>query len=215
MKAYTDFLDEVMPHVPGCSVTVATNAIRNACVEFCEKTNILQVDHDLVTTLANVPDYDLEPPTNYLVARIMRAWFKNDTLTPAAPDEVASIRVFNTNAEGADGTATPKFIFQKDERTFSVYPVPKETSRNAITMRIALKPTRSSTTIDDKIFEEYLEVIANGAKARLMLMPSKPYTNPDLAGVNNALFQQGINAAKQRANRGFVRSDMSVALRRV
>lgn len=215
MKNYTEFLNEVMPHVPGCPNEVAIAAIRNACVEFCEKTLILQRDHDLVDAVANQADYDLEPPSGYMVTKIVRAWYKSDPLNPAAPDGVTSVRVFNPLAENADGTGDPKNIFQKDEHTFSVYPVPKETAPNAIFMRVALKPTRASTRIEDSIYEEYLETIAHGAKARLMLMPGKPYTNPDLAAVNDNLFRQGINVARQRATRGFVRSNLQVSLVRI
>lgn len=215
MKTYEQFLNEVMPHVPGCPTTVAVNAVRNSCIEFCEKSLIMQRDHDLVSVIANIPDYDFEPDTGYVVIKIMRAWFEATPLQPISPDEVGSIRVYNKLAEGADGTGTPRYIIQKDERTFSVYPVPKDNTSNAIFMRVALKPTRASTQVDDSLYEEYLEPIASGAVARLMLMPAKPYTNPQLALAQKSLFEAGVNQARQRASRGHTRANLGVRMRRI
>jgi hypothetical protein len=104
---------------------------------------------------------------------------------------------------------------QKNARTFSIYPVPKTTERLAITLRVALKPTRTATQVDDLIFEEYAETIGNGAVARLCLSPKKPYTNPQIAAAKQALYTQGLNVARQRANRGYVRAQEQVVLRKI
>lgn len=215
MKTYESFLDEVMPHVPGCQVNIAVNAIRNTVVEFCEKSLILQRDHDPVTVIAGIADYDLDPPNGYLVTKIMKAWHENVPLVAAAPDEIGTVAVYNQQAPGADGPGLPRWILQKDERSFSLLPVPADTSVNGVFMRVALKPTRSSTSVEDVIFEDYLEVIGYGAKARLMFMPNKPWTDLNNAGTNKILFEQGVNTARQRANRGHTRSNLSVRLRKV
>jgi len=215
MKTYEQFLNEVMPHVPGCQVNVAVNAIRNTVIEFCEKTLILQRDHDPVTVTQSLPDYDLDPPAGYLVTKIMKAWYKNIPLVPAAPDEIGTVSVYNPLAPEAEGPGQPRWILQKDERTFSLLPVPDESVANAITMRVALKPTRASSSVEDVIFEDYVEVIGHGACARLLSMPAKPWTSPQMAGVSKMLFDQGVNQARQRANRGHVRSNLSVRLRKV
>jgi hypothetical protein len=216
MSAYTAFLNDVMPDVPGCTVELATHAIKNSCIEFCEKTLILQRDHDPVTVVAGIVDYDFEPPAGQLVTRIMRAWYKTTELTPLAPDDVNRPEVYNRLFTGANvDRLDPGYILQKDERTFSLYPIPVSTVANALTMRVAYKPSRSSTTVEDVIYEDYSEAIAKGAKARLMMSPGKPYTNPQLAAAELELFRQAMNVARQRASRGHVRSDLSVTLRSI
>lgn len=215
MKTYEQFLDEVMPHVPGCPNAIAINAIRNAAIEFCEKSLVVQRDHELVSVVRNVADYDLEAPTGQVVAKIMRAWFQATPLMPIAPDEVGSIRVYNARAEGADGPGDPRYIIQKNDTTFSLYPVPKENKPLSIFMRVAMKPSRASTQVEDVLFEDYLETIAAGARARLMLMPGKPYTSPELALANKTLFDQGVNLARHRATMGNTRANIGVRLRRI
>lgn len=216
MSAYTAFLNDVMPDVPGCTLEIATHAIKNSCIEFCEKSLILQRDHDPLTVVAGIVDYDFEPPTGQLVTRIMRAWYKGTELSPLAPDDIQNSEVYNRLFRGANiDRQDPRYILQKDERTLSLYPIPAETVPNALTMRVAFKPSRTSTTVEDVIYEDYSEAIAAGAKARLMMSPGKPYTNPQLSGAQMEIFRQAINVARQRANRGHVRSDLGVQMRRI
>jgi len=82
-------------------------------------------------------------------------------------------------------------------------------------LRVALKPTRSATTIDDLIYEEYAETIGHGAITRLALSPNKPYSNAQLAAARNALYTAGLNVARQRAQDGYVRASKQVHIRRI
>jgi hypothetical protein len=109
----------------------------------------------------------------------------------------------------------PNFYIQKDLRTYSLYPIPKETARLALTMRVALKPTRSATTIDDFIFEEYAETIGHGAIARLALSQGKPYSDLKLAAARNGMYLTGVNVARDRAQKGYVRASRHVKIRRI
>lgn len=215
-KTYEDFYDEVLPYLPGCTPALAKVAIRNAVIDFCEGSLIIQRDHDPLTVIEGIIDYDFEPPTGYLVTKIMRAWYKDVELTPKAPDELPTAQIYNKSYPNAVITKSdPTIITQKDERTLTLYPYPKETAALGLTMRVALKPTRASTTIDDVVFEDYAEVIGHGAKYRLMSAPQKPFTSPDGAVASKTFFDEGVNVARQRATRGYVRSDLRVVIPRI
>lgn len=216
MKTYEHFLDGVMPYTPGCPLPMAINAIRETAIELCEKTLLLQRDHDPVDVIANIVDYDFDTPTGYRVFKIMKAWYKDIELVPTAPDDILDPALYNQNIPGVTiSKDAPRIITQKDDVTFSVLPVPKDTVRGAITMRVALKPTRTSTSIEDFIFEDYAETVYAGARFRLLVVPAKPYTNPELALAFQNQYVGGMNQARQRSSRGFVRSNTSVQLRRI
>ena len=215
MTAHTAFLDYVLPHVPGCTNEMALLEIKNTIIDFCEKSLVLQVDHDPVTTIAGIMDYELEPPRDFLVTKVMKAWFKGQELTPQSIEEIQTPSVFNQNSGYLVNRGDPRYILQKDARTFSVYPIPNERVTNALTLRVALKPTRSATTIDDLIFEEYAETIGHGAISRLALSPDKPYTDPRLAAARAGLYQAGLNVARERALKGYVRTSKHVKMRRI
>jgi hypothetical protein len=215
MTNHTSFLDYVMPHVPGCTKAMALLEIKNTIIDFCEKSLIIQTDHDPITAIANVMDYDFEPPTGKLVVKIMRAWYKGVELDPQAIDTVSTPSIFNQSSGYIVDRGDPRQMLQKDARSFSVYPIPKETAANAITMRVALKPTRTATSIDDFIYEDYAEVIGSGAIARLALSPGKPYSNTQLAMARNALYISGLDVARDRAQNGYVRASKQVQMRRI
>lgn len=216
MAAYEDFFPYVLPEVAGAAEMVVEQAIRNSVIEFCEKSLILQRDHDPITVLQGIVDYDLEPPTGYLVVKVMKAWLENQPLDPLAPDFVREASVYNRLFSSYDAApSTPRAYLQKDPRTISIWQVPDKKYSNGLTLRVALKPTRASTTVEDEIFEDYAETIASGALSRLMLSPGKPYTSPDLAAFHKAQFERGVNVARTRAIHGQVRSNLSVKLRRI
>jgi hypothetical protein len=212
MSAYDDFLPYVLPDVPGCAEIVAIQAIRNTVIDFCEKSCAVQVDLDPVTLFPGVADYDLEPPRNRLVTKVMKLFYKNRELHPFGSDYVPSATFYNPAAIDADGNSTPKTWSQKDTTTFTLHPPPKDREVGAVTIRAAIKPTRASTECDDIVFEDYAEYIAAGAKARLMIVPNKAYTNPNLVATQNQFYMQGVNVARQRVTRGHTRANLRVKL---
>lgn len=214
--SYEKFFSNVMPEVPGCPEITAFNAIQNAAIEFCEKTFILQRDHDPVTILQGIVDYDLEPPTDYLVVKVMKAWLEGNELTALAPDMVNGPEVYNRLFSSyTPQPTTPNAFLQKDVRTVSVWGLPDKKYPNGLTMRVALKPTRDAETIEDEIYEDYYEAIASGALARLLNSQGKPYSSRDGAALADRQFRQAINVARQRATHGNTRAMLSVKLRRI
>lgn len=216
MKNHTDFLDYVMPQVPGANPDMALLEVKNTIIDFCEKSFILQETLDPVTAIDGLADYDLEPPSNRRVTKILKAWYKGRELVPVSFDEINTPAAYNPNApEAPVRREDPRNIFQKGPDVFSVYPIPNETVANAMTLVVALKPTRSVDTIDDVIFEDYAEIIGHGAIARMAISPTKPYYDPKLAAAREALYRAGLNVARDRALKNYVRVSKHVKIRRI
>lgn len=217
MTNYESFFPYILPEVPGAPEPVIVLAIRNAAIEFCERSLILTRDHDPITLVPKVVDYDLEPPIKEtLIIKIQRAFVEGSKIDPLAPDQIRDPAIYNRlYAEYEEQPSTPQYYLQKDERSITVWPVPDKIYRNALTMRVAMKPTRDSESVDDVIFEDYAEVIAAGALSRLMASAGKPYTNVQMAAVNKMMFDRGVNLAKLRMNAGHTRANMTVKMRRI
>lgn len=216
MKNYDVFYPEVLTELPSCPPALALQAIRNTVIEFCEKSLIHQVTLDPLTLVPNQCDYDLEAPSSHQrVQKIMRVWFKGQEIDPVAPDDVVTPDIYAANIPGYTVEKGPsKAYTQKEFGTVSFLPIPDQRYVNAITMRVALVPTRDSTQFEDSLYEQWGEFIACGAKARLMLNPGKPYTNTEAAVVNQGRYMTALNDARQRAIRGNVRSDLMVRMRK-
>lgn len=213
MATLSDFYPYVLPEVPGCPEPTVDIAIRSALIEFCEKSLVVQRDLDPLTVVKGIVDYDLEPPTDQLVSKILRVWYKGAELSPTAPDNISAPEVYNRLFTGASvERSDPRIYLQKDDVTVSVYPIPKDTVANGLTVRVALKPTRAAEAIENVLFQDYAEAIAHGAKYRLLSMASKPWTNGPAASASFAAYNAGINTARQRASRGGTRADVRIRL---
>jgi hypothetical protein len=214
---YDDFLPQVLPEVPGCPEISAINAVRKACIDFCNRSLIHVVDHDPVTVIANTADYDLESPVSETrVAKIMRCWFKLVELAPAHPDEIGDPTFYNQNIGGVElAPSDPRIFTQKDADTFSLFPIPALTEPQTVTLRVALTPTRKSAGCATFLFEDWVDEIAAGASSILQATPGKAYFNPAKSAFNRQQFEAGVNAAKQTATRGYVRASLRVQMRRI
>lgn len=215
MAATEDFYPWITAEVMGCPDPVMDLAIRSTIIDFAEKSLVLQQDLDPITTIPNISDYDLEPPRDHLVTKIMKVWFKGQELDAESPDEIKTPSVYNRNSGYLVNKGDPRFYLQKDPRTISFYPVPEFTERQAITIRVALKPTRAAATFDDIFLEEYAETIAHGALMRIFLSPGKVYSNEKQAMAHNSLYMAGLNVARTRAQNGNVRASRHVKMRRI
>jgi hypothetical protein len=216
MKLWSDFEEMILVDVPGCPSVAVELAVKNTVIEFCEKTLIHQVTLDPITLRAGVLDYDLDVPTGYRLQKIMKVFFQGKPIDAVAPDSINVPDAYAARIGGyTPGRSGPVAYTQKDLSTVSFLPIADQTYANAVTIRAALSPLRDSTGCEDFLYENWGEFIACGAKARLMMTPSKPYTNLDAASINQGRYNSAINDARQRANRGNVRSDLRVQLRKI
>lgn len=215
MKNYEEFFSWVLPEVAGCPEIAALQAVRDATIQFSEQSLIHQVDHDPITVIAKTCDYDLESPlADHRIVKVMKAFYKGKELTPIGPDQISDPAVYNSSIGGyTPSYASPTSFAQKDAASISLVPIPDQTIASAITMRVALAPSRNSNFCEDFIFEQWVEVISAGAVSKLQLSSGRPYSNPQAALANQSRFMAGTNVARSRAVRGFNRSSLSVQLR--
>lgn len=215
--SYDSFMPWVLINAPGVAEVAATQALKDTAIEFCELTLIHQADHDPIGVVANLPDYDLETPVSGTrIFKIMRAWYEGKLLTPVAPDQVNDPSVYNQSIPGYDEKfGTPSGFIQKDASTFSLIPIPETSVSSAITMRVALVPLRSATTVADFLYENWGEFISHGATARLLSMIGHPWSNPPAAAYHQTRYRVGINQARLLATKGYTRANLQMQFRRI
>jgi hypothetical protein len=199
---YESFLPEVLPYVPDCPEIVAVNAIRNACIDFCDKSLYWLYTHDPVTTLDNVSTYELELPDYTTSVAILDAWYNNMPLIPQGEDELR--RILPLNWPTLYGT--PKYLTQQNPGEVILVPYPLIGLSQGLNMTIALKPTRDSVDIDDSIYENWAEGIGYGARARIHALPHQSFSDPVASVKYEAMFNTAIGKATVARNRGLART---------
>lgn len=206
------YLPRVLPDVIGCPEPTALQAIRDAAIEFCEKSQAIQLDL-AIDAAAGVNEYDLGLSAGVRCASIMRAFYKDTPLKPAPADMAIDADLYRDPPSG--GSSTPSTYLQKEAAKVSFLPTPSDTLANAFTMRVAVQPDRDATAFDAALYQDYAETIAHGAKARLMASPHKAWTNLTTAPAERAFFLAGINLAKLRTARARTRGQLRFSIPRI
>ena len=76
-----------------------------------------------------------------------------------------------------------------------------------------LKPTRAATDLPDILYNDWSEAIESKAKAELMLMPGRKWTNPQIAMINQGKYRHGLGEAKIKARKTNNQSQLMVRQR--
>ena len=210
--SYEAFLPEVMPYVQDVPEVVAVQAIRNACIQFCEETHYLQENLDPITGQVNVGEYDLDAnDSNYKVVEIMQAYYGDQLLIPKAQEELNQI-YRTSNWEDLKGN--PYYYFRPRASVVRLVTKPIITEQNKLKVKAAIAPKRSSTTVDEEIFERFLEYIAHGARARLYNTPNQPYYDPRTAMEYTKRFNDELAEVRTRVYKGLTRASARVEFQR-
>lgn len=201
MAAYTTFLPEVMPAVPGCPDLVAVDAIRKAAIDLCERGWILHYTHPAISAVAGTATYGFVPPANRVVCRVLQAWYNDIGMTPRTIDQLNEMYKNWTTESG-----TPTYFVQDDPTAMTIVPMPSADLAGAIKLRVALKPTQDSTEVDDFVYQNHLVTVGLGAKARLLMMDDKSWSNPKKAAFYQQQFDAKVDMARYRAQTGYGRA---------
>ena len=205
------FLPEVMQYCPDVPELLATNAIKQSCIEFCEKTRYWQVDLDPVTALAGIANYEMDVPAGTKFVDIVEAWYNDTLLIPKSVEEMTRI-YRQTDWRTVEGS--PQYLTRIIPTEVILVPKPTAQSVYAISVRAAIAPTRASTTVDQDLYESFLEYISYGARARLYGTPKQPYFDKQSAMLYEKKFRDAIGEVRTRVNKGLSRSAMSVEFAR-
>jgi len=203
--AYDVFLQEVLPYVPQCPEVVADNAVRNAVIEFCKKSQ-WYVREYTVDLVANFSDYQLTLPAGTELCGIQDAWCDNILLKPKGEDDLKRLYGFDWRQV----SGRPAYYTQLGPDTIRFAPWPILSATSGVQLIAVLTPTLASTQCDGTIYERWLEGIACGAKARLMELPQQSFTDAQAALVNRQRFVTAIGEARIERNRGFTRATLRV-----
>lgn len=187
---WSAFYPYVAPEVYECPEITMEMAVRDAAAEFCRRSFVWQENLDQITTIKNIADYDLDVPTGTIVEHVLEAICDGKELVGV------KLRDLPPNRDTFVGKPAAYSMLFGDQ--VKIYPIPD--TKGTMRLLVALTPSNASTGIDSTIFERYKEVIAHGAKYRLMNVPSKSWTNPALAQYHLTQFMRGIGEARIRTD---------------
>lgn len=203
--ADTDFdtlLHELIPMVPGAPDALIISHIRAAAIDFCEKSEVYNIELDSVTTIPDIYEYELTLPKFTAVHRIMQMAFKGKDLEP-----ISNLLLDQRKPDWRNKTGTPEYFVKQRGNSVWLAPVPSQLEPLSTQVRACLKPKHDAQGIVDWMMDDYHDAFVNGTLFRLLRLPSKAWTDMKAAALYAALYQDAITDAQYRSRQ----ADMAVA----
>ena len=194
---WTAWDDYVLPEVPGVLQAYARHHVKLAAIDFCKRAWVWVVDQGPITVAAKVNAYDWEPPVNTEITRPLLVWYEKEELSPRTRNDLSALYGDFMQAAG-----NPEAFAQDNLTQLILVPTPQAVSLAGITAKVALKPTRAATGIDSMIFNRYADDIALGAKARLLAVRKKPWSDPVGAEQYRQDYEAAVVAARLEVSKG-------------
>ena len=209
--SYSKFLPLVLQYIPDASDMIAENAIKQACIEFCEKTLVWQINIPPMDVVDGQNSYPIQTPGDTKFVAPVQTYFNTNLLIPKGPDELAEIYRMGDYQQIS---GAPQYVTRMIKPELMVVPTPYVTQPATLYVKAAIAPTRDSTEIDSEIYEQYGEAIAWGARARLLAQPRQDYS--DKPGSIEALkmFRYEINRVRMQVTKGLTRGSPRIEFQR-
>lgn len=163
--------------------------------------------------------YPITVPSGMAFVKGLSAWLNDAPIDPIPQDDLDN--EFNNTTFGWVGVnwrtdvSLPTRYYFPDDSTVGLA-MPPNAAGN-LRILAALKPSRSSTVFPTWIFERHIDAVAHGAKAKVMSIPKKPYSDPQMGVYHMGMFDglvadARIQAARSRS-RGPLRTHTVYGLR--
>lgn len=204
MASLDRFMPTILVEVPQCPEPVATLAMRDTLIAFCDEALVWRETVRDLETEIGVPDYELEVPSGARVATVIRVRLEGRALTPGTPDQLLADTY-------GDDSGRPHYYFSLEPEILTFFKTPDNVYKFETT--VAYAPKRNGNQVPDYIYEQYAETIKYGTLARLLTQPAKPYTDPQLGMKYGQMYAHLTDVARVEVNKGRVRANLRVVPR--
>ena len=192
---YEQFYELVAPSVQGCPYSMVIMAIKNSCIEFCDKSHIWKQEGIVNDVIAGYNRYGFIPPRDAKVVTPYRIAINGQELQPT------DLKVLEESYPRWRETLSsiPTSYFLDTDDTIRLIGTPTEDIPDALTSGVVLKPTRESQGCPSFIYQDWAETIAAGALAKLMAMKGKIWAQEALVPFYDRQFRAGISRARSKS----------------
>jgi hypothetical protein len=205
---YSNFYEYVLPEVHGCPKGVAKNAIRDAAIEFCDKTQIWTAPSTTTDIKDGYSRYAFDTRTDgAIVTTVAYAAVSNNPIELIDAQSLSQLASDWRNLE----SSSPTKCFMDTNETIRLVGTPTKDIDDGLYVEVALKPSRTSTECPSFLLENWAEEIAHGALARLKAMVGRVWADGNLVAYHRSEFRAGVSRAKTAAQKSRLTTSKSMA----
>lgn len=207
---WEDFYPYVRPMAQDCPISIVDAAIRAACIEFCSKSLIWNVETICGDMTAGERVYKYNNKNDQIsnvmpiccIIRDVRVGDKPEDHF-AYPTNLQDLDYYEPNWRLSEAPF-PKRFYMKDPNTIVFVENPTETVPHGIHLLCAVKPNRKAEGVAEFIFQDWAEEIASGALYRIHSMAGRVWANPGIVQLHYSKFRAGISRAKSKMYKSHV-----------
>lgn len=210
--AFDTIPSRILPYITGCPIPVVVNAVREAAIEFCERTHAWREDLAPIDVVAGTYAYDLgvaAPATGEVIVPLV---VKHNGVA-LSPEINVDIRTAYPDDPDTVNISVPLHYQFTEQQTIRLVPVPNESITGGLKIFAALRPLRSATGMDEAVLTKWGSIIEMGALYRLLVMPEKGWSNLKLGEHFGKRFVAACNIANAEARKGFTQRSLGVCMR--
>lgn len=193
MLSWDAFLPEVAVEIGACPRPLLINAIQNAGRKLIRDSRLLTEDLPAIDLVNGVQQYayDSADPANFGVVGCDKVWVGGELIDPLTEDQAES----ETTNWLSDTGVVVGFV-ESVPGAVRLVRIPDVDTVGGLVIRAAVVPKKTiGNVLPEWFVDAFLEDIAAGAKARLMLQPGTAWANPQMGAYYQTLFEQGISKA--------------------
>lgn len=204
-RAWEDFLPLILPDLPGCPKALALAAVRRGADELCRGAYVWTGELGPVDVSAGQTDYTFAAPSGSVPVIMLGLYYQGVPLSAATAEELDEKYPGWSELTAARPL---RFIVPAIGKVRLV-PKPTTAATGALTARMVLAPAHDAADVQDLIFEQWAPAVAHAAKAELMAVPGKAWSDPQLSEHHARQFRTHIARARGRASIGWTRKTMT------
>lgn len=186
------FLPKVTMYVAGASELLVYELLREAARELCERTKVWREHDEFEVT---DPDYEGIPTLEDAeIVSIEAARLDGEPLEPV------TVQWLDANVEDwRDLEDTPaRYVTQLQPNSVRIVPM----ATGMLKARMVLKPSIDALSLPDFLFYQYASELGRAAAGRALLIPGKPFTNPQLGSSLLSEWSTRLDTLSTKTTRG-------------
>lgn len=192
MKPWSDFYPYVQTHVMGAPNPLIDQQLLLATREFCERTGAWAEWLDAVTLDGTTTQFEFEIASGQELVKVARATLDDEDIP------VKDKRDLPQDWQATSPNVFEDCLYVLSDTEYVLLPVP--TSGAVLRIEAVLMPTLSADRVADVLVAKHADSISEGAKARLLAMPKKPWSEPGAAPYHRDQFEAAVHKTANEAS---------------
>ncbi len=205
---YDSLIPYIALEVDGAPHPVISAAINLAARELCFRSSCWNA-WESIPLIAGTNEYTITASVGSMARNVRFVGIDNKEVLPDTEDNIYQNQPGILNEVG-----TPRRFYVKNDMKLVVLPTPATADGGKIMkVKTAFIPALDGTAVPAEFVDRFSETLIAGAKAKMMEMPGKAWTNPQLAQLHKATFETGIDKARIEVEHGYTKADLTVTKR--